>query len=387
MLTQNKIDHNQILNIVEDIVVDYLIPNANEIDEKRCFPRENIDALAKEGLLGLMIPKELGGLGGTPSIYKDVVMALSKACASTAMVFVQHTSATSIMLYGKQQPSIQDYLKRMAEGTCLATIALSEAGSGCYFFLPVSQAERIGHNSLQLNMKKTMVTSAGEADLYIVNTKSTFAKNSMQSDFFILPKNYEGFSLGGIWEGMGLRGNQSAPMDIENCKVSEEMMIGSEGEGFKIVRESLLPMGQIGISSINIGIARAIYEESLQYVKKRSYAHIDASLSSFQSIQQTIATMRIICDQAEKALNDVVNQMEEGELDMVTTLEIKVMACEAALKLADLCLKVCGGHAYSSRSPLERYIRDSKAGTVMGPTPEILKELVGKILLDVPTQM
>ncbi|WP_129726440.1 acyl-CoA dehydrogenase family protein [Ectobacillus funiculus] len=376
---------SDILEKVDDVVVDYLIPNAKKWDTERAFPRENLAALGEEGLLGLMIPKELGGMGGTPRIYKEVVVKLAQACASTALVYVQHTSAASIMLYGKQQLYISEQLGLMAQGKRLATIALSEAGSGCYFFLPVSQAEKIDKN-FRLNTNKIMVTSAGEADIYVTNSKATFAKNSMQSNFYVIPKEHPGITLGGIWEGMGLRGNQSAPMTID-CQLDEEMLIGKEGEGFKIVRESLLPMGQIGISALNIGIAKAIYEESVSYVKKRFYAHINTNLSNFQSIQQIVGEMKIICDQAEKALDTVVLKLELNQLDMVSTLEIKVMACQAAMQLADLGLKVCGGYAYSAHSPIERYIRDSKAGSVMGPTPEVLKELIGKIVLDVPTQL
>lgn len=231
-----------------------------------------------------------------------------------------------------------------------------------------------------------MVTSAGEADLYVINSKATFAKNSMQSNFFAVSSNYDGIEVGGTWEGMGLRGNQSAPLNID-AYLNPEMLIGEEGEGFKITREALLPMGQIGISAVNIGIAKAIYKESVNYVKKRFYTHINTNLSDFQSIQQMVGEMKVLCDQAETALNAFVQRMENKEIDMVSTLEVKVMACQTVLRVAEIGLKVCGGHAYSANTPIERYIRDSMAGTVMGPTPDVLKELIGKIVLDVPTQL
>jgi alkylation response protein AidB-like acyl-CoA dehydrogenase len=387
MIPKQKNNPDSLMMSLEDVIGDYVIPNSREIDKTGEFPRENIKALSEAGFLGLIIPQELGGMGASPAVYKEVVTRLAKACASTALVFVQHISATSVMLHGRKQLYVEKWLTEITENGCLATIAFSEAGSGCYFFLPVSQASLTDDGDFLLNAKKTMVTSAGEADIYIVNTLSTTATNSRQSNFYIVKKDTDGFYDTGIWEGMGLRGNCSAPMILENCRVSQESMIGEEGEGFKIVQKSLLPMGQIGISSINIGIAKAIYEESVAYVKKRHYDHLNAGLSSIQSIQLKIAEMRILCDTAEKALEHSIKQMVEGTLDIVSTLEIKVLACETALKVAELSLKVCGGHAYSARSPLERYIRDSKAGTVMGPTPEILKELIGKYVLDIATQL
>ncbi len=294
-------------------------------------------------------------------------------------------SAVSILLYGKDSDYIKNILSKIAQGNCLTTIALSEAGSGCYFFLPVSQV-RNTDNGLRLKTNKIMVTSAGEADLYVINSKATFAKNSMQSNFFAVSSNYDGIEVGGTWEGMGLRGNQSAPLNID-AYLNPEMLIGEEGEGFKITREALLPMGQIGISAVNIGIAKAIYKESVNYVKKRFYTHINTNLSDFQSIQQMVGEMKVLCDQAETALNAFVQRMENKEIDMVSTLEVKVMACQTVLRVAEIGLKVCGGHAYSANTPIERYIRDSMAGTVMGPTPDVLKELIGKIVLDVPTQL
>lgn len=381
----NTISKPDILMVLEDIIVDYVAPNAALIDKERKYPRENINELGKEGLLGLMVPEEFGGLGGTPTLYKEVVMKLAQACASTALIYVQHTSAVSILLYGKNQTYIQKLLTDITKGNCLTTIALSEAGSGCYFFLPVSEVDN-SKKTFQLNTKKVMVTSAGEADLYVVNSKASFAKSSMQSNFYAIPSDLEGIELGGHWEGMGLRGNQSAPLSL-NCQIQAHMLIGEEAEGFKITRETLLPMGQIGISALNIGIAKAIYNEAVKYVKKRFYTHINSNLSEFQSIQQMVGEMKILCDQAENSLNTITEKLERKEIDMVSTLEIKVMACQTVLKVADIGLKVCGGHAYSSHTPIERYIRDSKAGTVMGPTPDVLKELIGKLVLDVPTQL
>ncbi|MDP5272827.1 acyl-CoA dehydrogenase family protein [Chengkuizengella axinellae] len=383
-MTKTAIDIEEMMYTLDDIIVDYISPNAANIDRTGIFPRQNISLLAEEGFLGLLIPKELGGCGATPSIYKEVVIKLAKACASTAMVFVQHVSATSIMLHGAHQPFIQQQLRSMASGQSLATIALSEPGSGVYFFMPVSQMIDGEHEDFIFSAKKSMVTSAGEADIYVSNSRSTSSTSALQSNYFIFRKDQEGVEIGGIWEGMGLRGNNSAPMMIQNCLIPKKAMIGKEGDGFKISRERLLPMGQIGISSIHVGITKAMYEECVKYVKKRYYEHSDTHLSSFQSIQQMMAEMRIECDRAEGALKDMVTKLESGDIDMVTILEIKVIACEAAGRVANLCLRVAGGHAYSSHLPLERYIRDSKAGTVLGPTPDVLKELIGKIILDVP---
>lgn len=382
---QEKSLTQDILTKLDDIIVDFVAPNAAHIDRERAFPRENINEIGRNGLLGLLIPQQLGGLEAPLSLYKETVIRLAQACASTALVYVQHMSAVSILLYGKDSDYIKKILSKIAQGNCLTTIALSEAGSGCYFFLPVSQV-RNTDNGLRLKTNKIMVTSAGEADLYVINSKATFAKNSMQSNFFAVSSNYDGIEVGGTWEGMGLRGNQSAPLNID-AYLNPEMLIGEEGEGFKITREALLPMGQIGISAVNIGIAKAIYNESVNYVKKRFYTHINTNLSDFQSIQQMVGEMKVLCDQAETALNAFVQRMEKKEIDMVSTLEVKVMACQMVLSVAEIGLKVCGGHAYSANTPIERYIRDSMAGTVMGPTPDVLKELIGKIVLDVPTQL
>lgn len=380
-------ESQSILMQLDDVIGDVIVPNAAHVDRTGEFPRANIQALYEAGFLGLMIPDRFGGMGASPSLYKEVVIEMAKACASTALIFVQHVSATSVMLHGQQQPHVQKCLQEIVTQGKLATIAFSEPGSGCYFFLPVSQAKLAEDQGHILNAKKTMVTSAGEADFYVVNSMATTATDSKQSNFYIIPKNTAGFSDTGKWEGMGLRGNCSAPMILHNCHVPQEWLIGEEGEGFKIVQRSLLPMGQIGISSINIGLAKAIYEASVNYVKKRHYDHLRKGLSSFQSIQQTIAEMRVSCEQAENSLLSTVQKFEAGTLDVVSTLQIKIIACETALRVAEMSLKVCGGHAYSAQSPLERFIRDSKAGTVMGPTPDVLKELIGKYLLDIPTHL
>lgn len=378
---------SEFMDILADVISDYVSPNAKCIDQTCNFPKESLDALAKEGFFGLIIPKELGGYGGSPTLYKDVVIELAKACASTAMIYVQHTSAVSIMLYGAHQPYLRELLEKIAKGGCLATIALSEPESGVYLFLPVSKATLQDDGSFLLSAKKSMVTSAGKADLYVVNSRSTTSKNSMHSNFYVVTKEQKGIYFGETPYLMGLRGNNSAQIEMKNCRIESKALIGNEGDGFKISREKLLPMGQLGVSALQVGIAKAIYQESVQYVKNRFYSHNEKNLSSFQRIQQMMAEMKIECDRAERSLEHMAYQMENGKLDSITMLEIKIIACEAVQKVADLCLKVCGGHAYSDRTPLERYIRDSKAGTVLGPTPEVLKELIGKIILDIPASI
>src|SRR2546422_5177650 len=196
--------------------------NAKEVDRERRFPRENITALGRCRVLGLLVPVEHGGAGGGLAEMSRALEQLAQACPSTAMVVLMHFCGTAVIAAKGSAKLKQALLPAIARGEHLTTLAFSEPGSGGHFYFPVSQARPNGHGFF-LNANKSFVTSAGEADSYVVSTRAVNAKTPQESALFLVDKRAEGLEALGRFEGLGLAGNASAPMRLRSEEHTSEL--------------------------------------------------------------------------------------------------------------------------------------------------------------------
>lgn len=375
-----------ILKTASSVGEEVLRSHAEEVDRERSFPRRNIDALAQAGLMALTVPAEYAGLGRGPVVFTRVAEELARSCASTAMVYVMHVSGTACLLARPTPMIVERFIRPVAEGRSLATLAFSEFGSGAHFYAPVSQvAKRNAH--FVLNCDKSFVTSAGEANTYIVSTRSAGATSPMESDLLVVTREQAaaGGQVGEKWAGMGMNGNASSPMKFSNCDVPADQLLGKEGEGLSLMLETVLPIFSLGVAAVNLGIAEAALQASVSHACSRQYQHSGTSLAEIETIQHVLAEMKLSIDRSRALVYDTARMVEEGDPEAtLPVLEVKAAACETALEVTSRAMRVCGGAAYSKRTPVERFFRDSQAGNIMAPTTDILKGFIGKALVGLP---
>jgi alkylation response protein AidB-like acyl-CoA dehydrogenase len=358
---------------------------ADEIDRQRQFPRENLKELGKAGLLGLLVPKEFGGAGLGISEMAQTLEPLAQACPSTAMVTLMHYSATAVIVAKGSEGLRQKFLPSIARGEHLSTLAFSEAGSGGHFYLPVSQAARNGQG-LTLSASKSFVTSAGEADSYIVSTRTANAAGPLESDLYLVPSGASGLQVQGRFEGLGLAGNASAPMKLQNVAVRDEDRLGEEGSGFATMMQVMLPHFQIGMAAVSLGIAAAAFDAATAHVTGRKYEHVGGqSLSAIPRVQYLAAEMAVELRSARAYLHETIQRATTGHPEaMLDILAVKVRATDAALAVTSRAMTLGGGAAFGRHGGLERIFRDAQAAAVMAPASDILKEFLGKACLGVP---
>src|SRR5688572_9855943 len=183
-----------------------LSENAQRTDAEGAWPERSVRAIADAGLLGLTVPKDLGGAGGSMREFVDVTRQLSQSCASTAMIYLMHICATQVIA-GLPEKSA---LARIASGQAVATLAFSEKGSRSHFWAPVSRARQNGAG-IEIDADKSFVTSAGHADYYVVSAGSVGGQTPMDSTLYLVDREAAGVVVSGSWAGLGLRGNSSAP--------------------------------------------------------------------------------------------------------------------------------------------------------------------------------
>jgi alkylation response protein AidB-like acyl-CoA dehydrogenase len=358
--------------------------NAPQVDADAAFPQQAVDALRGTGLLGLTLPTEVGGAGGGPAQFADVLTQLAAACGSTAMVYLMHVSA-AMAVAAAPPVGRPDLLRRLAGGELLATLALSEAGSRSHFWAPVSQAQLDG-NGIRLKVRKSWVTSAGYADVYVVSslTPPELAPAEGASDLYVVDAGSEGVAVAGAWRGLGLRGNASAPMTFD-LAVPESDRLGAAGAGLGLKLETIMPWFNLGNAAVSVGLSHAAVNAAIAHATAARFEHLGESLAGLPTIRAQLARMSLDLAATRAYLDVAAGAIAHpDEQTPLHVLGIKAFANDAALRITDAAMRVCGGAAFSEHLQLDRYFRDARAGHVMAPTADALYDFYGKAITGQP---
>ena len=300
------------------------------------------------------------------------------------MIYLMHVCATQVIAAARTFSPREAVLRTAAAGGHLSTLAFSEKGSRSHFWAPVSRVVVEG-DTHRLSAEKSFVTAAGHAHSYIVSTGVSGASDPLASTLYFVPRDADGLSIGAAWNGLGLRGNASAPMRLENVTVPASQRLSGEGEGFSTIMNAVLPWFQVGAAAVAVGIAAAATEATRQHLLSARMDHLGQKLASLPNLRARLAEMRIAVDVQAAFLDRVAGLMEQpGPATLLAVLESKAAAAEMALHVSDLAMRVCGGAAFGRRLTVERNFRDARAGSIMAPTTDVLYDFVGKTLLGMP---
>ena len=221
-----------------------------------------------------------------------------------------------------------------------------------------------------MSAQKSFVTSAGEADSYVVSARKAGAAGPTESNLYLISKGTAGFTVQGRFEGLGLAGNASAPMTLTDVAVDDETRLGPEGSGFQSMLEVVLPHFQIGVASVSVGIATAAFQTIVAHVGARKYEHAGgAALASIPRVQFLVAEMALELNSARAYLGETIRKALGGDpAAMLDVLGVKVKAADACLNVVSRAMTLGGGWAFGRRGGLERNFRDAQAAAVMAPS-------------------
>jgi isovaleryl-CoA dehydrogenase len=360
-------------------VIDTVVaPGAVEVDRTGEFPRAAIGALGEAGLLGLPVDKSMGGGGGGLGDAVGVVRSLAGVCGSTAMVVMMHYAATAVL----EQYGPENIRRSIGEGRHLTTLAFSEAGSRSHFWAPVGTASASGED-VQLDAQKSWVTSSGEADSYVWSSRPLAAEGPMT--LWLVAAGATGLSPAGAFDGLGLRGNRSGPLEASGVRVSPDARLGADGAGLDIALAAVLPWFWGLSAAFSVGLMEAVVAETGRHLQSTRLEHLDQALCEQPLVRVDHARMRIATDQAAALLGDTLAALGDERPDaMLRVLEVKAAAGEAAIAVTEMAMKVCGGAAFRKELGVERHFRDALAARVMAPTTDALLDFVGRAINGMP---
>jgi alkylation response protein AidB-like acyl-CoA dehydrogenase len=372
------------LKTIEESVCPVLEAEAASVDAEGRWPQKSIEAISAARLLGLTLPLETGGAGLGMREFAAVTRRIAGSCASTAMIYLMHVcGAQAIAASGS--PEKERFLRKIASDNALATLAFSERGSRSHFWAPVSRASRNDGTTI-LNCDKSFVTSAGYADYYVVSSGAVTGKGPLDSTIYLVEREAAGIEVSGRWNGLGLRGNASAPMQLRDCRVGDAYRLSEEGEGLKMMLGVVLPWFQVGSASVSLGIGESAFAGAVKHTSTARLEHLGESLAAaVPGIRARLARMKLALDSASAFLEQTLGAIEaDSPSAMLSVLGVKTVAGEAALDVTDEAMRACGGAAFGRQLSVERNFRDARAASVMAPTTDVLCDFIGKAVAGIP---
>lgn len=353
-------------------------PLAAEIDEQERFPMETVEKMAKIGIMGIPIPKQYGGQGGTTQMYSMAVEELSRVCATTGVVVSAHTSlcAEPILMFGTEEQK-NKYLPKLASGEWIGAFGLTEPNAGTDAAMQQTTAVDAGDKWI-LNGSKIFITNASYANVYVVFAMTDKSLGTKGISAFIVERGYKGFSIGKKEKKLGIRGSATCELIFENCEVPKENLLGKEGKGFKIAMMTL-DGGRLGIASQALGIAQGAMDETVKYVKERK--QFGRAIGQFQNTQFQLANLETKINAARFLVRSAADRIDRGLPHSKDASMAKLFAAETAMEMTTKAIQFHGGYGYTREYPVERMFRDAKITEIYEGTSEVQRMVIAASLL------
>jgi alkylation response protein AidB-like acyl-CoA dehydrogenase len=367
-----------LLDAASKIADEVVRPAAAAVDEEARFPRETFARLKAAGLLKLISSKDVGGHGQGLRTAMAVAERLARECPATAMILIMHFGATAVI----EKHGATALRRQVTDGGLLTTLAFSESGSRSHFWIPVSTATKTPQG-IRLDATKQLITSAGECGLYVWSSKPAAAEGL--SSIWAVPASTPGVTVGKKFNGMGLRGNSSAPLDAKGAVVPETSVLGGDGKGFDVMMGVVMPFFSLQSAAVSLGLMEGAFARTVAHVTTSQFSYDGSKIADIPQVRGHVARMRLKIDLLRGLLLDAIDAIEGGRPDAILrVLEVKVAGSETSLEVLDLAMRVCGGAAYRKDVGVERFFRDSRASTVMAPVSDALYDFIGKAVCGMP---
>lgn len=385
-LTVDRQDCAAILQRVRDIAKGAVAANADRIDREAAWPEENLRLLQREGLGGLVVPRAYGGRGHGLYTLARTCELLGQECCSTAICFGMHCVGSSVIAAHATLDQQTRFLAPICEGQHITTLSISESGTGAHFYLPETRLFSRSPEEYGLTGKKDFVTNGSHADSYVVSAVAAEPDAPLgQFSCVVVPGDAEGIAWGAPWDGLGLRGNSSLSMTLNNVRVPRANLLGKEGDQIWYIFNVITPFFLIAMAATYLGVAETAFEEARNHLSRRHHSHTGTSLGQSSVLQHRLGTLWSELERTRRLIYSAAESFDAGEPDaLVAVMASKVEVADCVINIINESMTLMGGIGYCGKSKLHRLMRDARAAHLMSPTTEILRLWIGRAMLGVP---
>lgn len=371
-------EERMLLESVRAIARDELAPRAEHHDRTGEFPWKNVEAINTLGLNAMFIPEAYGGAPMSYSAYLSCVREVSKACASTGIIWATNYHAMKPLIDWGSEEQKQRLLPRIASGG-LGALAITEPGAGSDA-TGMRTTFREDGDHIVVNGGKTFITNGDVADLYLLFGKWEGIPGAKESiSVLILEKGTPGLSVVRLEDKMGTRASSTASLALDNCRVPRANLLGQPGDGLKILFASL-NKSRPSVAAHALGIARAGFEDAVAYINERRQS--GRKILEFQGIQFMVADMASELALVEGWLWQLATWVDAGATDFGQEASIlKMRASDLAMRITTDAVQLLGGYGYCKDYRVERLMRDAKITQIWEGTNQVHRQLIGRSFL------
>jgi alkylation response protein AidB-like acyl-CoA dehydrogenase len=379
-------DLHALIRKANEISKDIVVKESSIADREGVWVRKTMEALKSSGLTALTAPLECGGHGHGMYTLARICEELGKGYASAGLCFGMHCVGTAVIAAKATDWQKTNYLEPIAKGLHLTTLSLSEQGTGAHFYFPQTSLMPLSGSDFLINGTKTFVTNGGHADSYVLSTVG--ASDVAAADQFsciVVDEGKEGMQWGKEWDGLGMRGNSSRSLKLENVQISADHILGEKDDQLWYVFNVIAPYFLIAMSGTYLGIAERALSEAKATLTKRVYSYNGTALSQVSLLQHRLGTLWAKVERTRQLIYHAALLGDKGdESALLSLLAAKAEVASCAVDTVNEAMTLSGGIGYQNNGLLGMLLRDARAAHVMAPTTDILYTWLGRALMDQP---
>ncbi|HUK13572.1 MAG TPA: acyl-CoA dehydrogenase family protein [Thermoanaerobaculaceae bacterium] len=368
----------EIVALTRQIAAGEILPARAKLDHEEIFPREIVRTMGEAGLMGVFVPEEHGGLGGSMMDLCLVTEELSKACLGVSTTYGAIALGTLPVLLAGDDAMKARVLPKVAAGEWIAAFCLTEAEAGSDAFSMRTQAKRDGDGYL-INGTKQWITNGGEADFYAVIAMTDPARGARGASAFLVEKDAPGLSFGKREDKLGIRASSTREVIFDNVRVPLANRIGREGVGFLVTMRTL-ERARVAVGAQGVGLAAGALEAAVAYARERK--QFGKPIAAFQAVGHMLADMAMRVESARSLLYAVARTIDGGSEDFAMESSMaKVVGSDVAMSVALDAVQVFGGYGYMRDYPVEKMLRDAKILQIYEGTNQIQRNEIASALI------
>jgi alkylation response protein AidB-like acyl-CoA dehydrogenase len=365
-------ESKMMVKAARDFAEQVIEPIAAKIEEDDALPDDILQKLAKARMLGMMVPKEYGGIGSSALNTILIIEELAKTGSAALYVMAMNNTVAETIYHWGSEDLRKRFIPSLCDGSSYATMAFTEPGTGS-------------------DPTAITTTAKPDGDYYVVNGTKRFITQGHRKGFgvfyakdetdrvtaFVVDKSSEGYTWSKPWSLMGLAGQGLVDVFLKDVKVPKENVLGEKGKGFPILLRWIAGE-RVEQMAFMVGMGQECLDESLKYARERMVR--GRPMTAMQGFQWMLAEMHASVEACRWWTYRVASKQDEGGDIAVDSAALKLFVVPTIQEVARKALQIHGSYGYCKDYKIERLYRTIAHAGVTASSTELQKTIVGSTL-------